>query len=287
MLSINQLGGTRGLVSYLATARSTVPETPVAATASAAASGEKVSLSAAAMAAQKAEAAAKSAGIALPQSVRDWFDKDFSEDVLSEARSRLAAIRESGPLGAEGPLGLPLLPESQALLDDFRAEMRSLSAGGHSNMDETASARYNLLLNLSMRVQMQGWRAPMASEADAQQEFDVANAMAALVRDDPTLAPPADTETEAGTETEVDKGVETPLDNWSERWQAEGLEMPSFKPLETRSLWLQMADAAGFSESEFMTAARELASRFDGHALTRQVEQLIAGRYAQKLETAG
>jgi len=280
MLSINPLGGTRGLVSYLATARGTAPEMPVAATVSAAASS-KVSLSAAAMAAQKAEAAAKSAGMALPQSVRDWFDKDFSEDVLSEAQSRLAAIREFGPLGAEGPLGLPLQPESQALLDDFRAEMRSLSAGGHANMDETASARYNLLLNLSMRVQMQGWRTPMASEADAQHEFDVANAMAVLVRDDPTLAPPA------ATRTEADLGAETPLDSWSERWQAAGLEMPSFKPLATRSLWLQMADAAGFSESEFMTAARELASRFDGHALTRQVEQLIAGRAAQTQETAG
>ncbi len=63
--------------------------------------------------------------------------------------------------------------------------------------------------------------------------------------------------------------------------------MPSFEPLATRSLWLQMADAAGFAESEFVTAARELASRFDGHALTRQVEQLIAERYAQTLAAAG
>ena len=43
-----------------------------------------------------------------------------------------------------------------------------------------------------MRVQMQGWSKPMASEADAQREFDIANAMAALVRDNPELAPPAD-----------------------------------------------------------------------------------------------
>lgn len=275
MLSITQLGGTRGLAAYLATSRSSVAATPAVTTASAAASGEKVSLSAAAMAAQQGEAAAKSAGIALPQSVRDWFDKDFSEAVLSEARSRLAAICEAGRFGAEGPLGLPLLPESQALLDDFRAEMRSLSAGGHAAMDETASARYNLLLNLSMRVQMQGWQTPMASEADAQHEFDVANAMAVLVRDDPTLAPP------------VDPAAEAPLESWPQRWQAAGLEMPSFEPLATRSLWLQMADAAGFAESEFVTAARELASRFDGHALTRQVEQLIAERYAQTLAAAG
>jgi len=270
MLSITQLGGARGLATYLATTRGTAPAAAAVAE-KADSTGERVSLSAAARAAQQSEAAAKSAGIALPQSIRDWFDKDFSDEVLAEAQSRLADIRASGRLGAEGPLGLPLLPESQALLNDFRAEMRSLSANGHAAMDETASARFNLLLNLSMRVQMQGWSKPMASEADAQREFDIANAMAVLVRDNPELAPPADA---------------VSSESWAGRWQAAGLTMPAAEPLPSTSFWLDMAEKAGFDEAEFMAAARELASRYDGDTLTRQVEQLIADRYAQTLETA-
>lgn len=271
MHSITLLGGVQGLAAYLATTRGKAPAAAVAAE-NTASTGERVSLSAAARAAQQSEAAAKSTGIALPQSIRDWFDKTFSDDVLAEAQSRLADIRASGALGAEGPLALPLLPESQALLDGFRAEMRDLSANGHAAMDESASARFSQLLNLSIRVQMQGWSKPMASEADAQREFDIANAMAVLVRDNPELAPPADAATSQ---------------SWTDRWQAAGLTMPVSEPRPGASFWLQMAENAGFDEAEFMAAARELAGRYDGHALTRQVEQLIANRYTQTREAAG
>ncbi|KAB2921477.1 MAG: hypothetical protein F9K30_14360, partial [Dechloromonas sp.] len=125
MQSISFIGAASALSRFSAAQRLLPNTTAAAATLP---TGEKVTVSAEARAAQAAESAAKSAGIPLPQAVRDWFAKDFPEDVLNEAAARLAAIRESGRLGAEGPLGLPLLPESQALLDSFRAEMQTLSA---------------------------------------------------------------------------------------------------------------------------------------------------------------
>lgn len=262
MYSITAIGGTSALSRYLAAPR-TAPAGE-AFPASNVAAGERVTISAEARATQRGDAAAKSAGIPLPQSVRDWFDKDFSDDVLAEAAERLAAIREEGRLGAEGPLGLPLLPENQVLLDGFREEMRTLSADGHANMDETAAGRFNLLMNLSMRLQLQGWQTPMHSEADVQREFDIANAMARLVRDNPDLAPAE--EEEPAT--------------WQARWQEAGLEMPAMASTPLQSFWLQLADSAGIGEDEFMNAVRDLAGRHAGHELTGMVEKLIAERYA-------
>jgi len=278
MLSITRVQGSTDLFRSLATQRAAAVA-PVAA--AAASSADSVTISAAAREAQKNDAAAKTTGIPLPQAVREWFTKDFPADVIDEAMSRLAANKAQGVLGGDGPLGLPLLPENQALLDGFREEMRSLSANGHANMDSEQSARFNLLMNLGMRVQMVGWKAPM-SEADVQREFDVSNAMARLGHENPDLLPEASVESPLDTKI-IDINAQSVPSVWQERWAAAGLEMPETTISPQRSLWLQMATAAGFSEDEFMTTVRDLGQRLAGHELTRAVESLISVRYGELL----
>ncbi|MBS4017055.1 MAG: hypothetical protein KGZ68_02350 [Dechloromonas sp.] len=285
MFSISRVQGSAELFRSQAAQR-TATAGPAAVSATNAT--DSVSISSAAREALKSEAAAKTTGIPLPQAVTEWFTKDFPADVIDEAMSRLAANKAQGALGGEGPLGLPLLPENQALLDGFREEMRSLSADGHANMNTEQSARFNLLMNLSMRVQMLGWKSPM-SEADVQREFDISNAMARLGRENPDLLPA--TESVAADETKfIDVNVESVSAVWRERWAASGLEMPEVIVSPQRSWWLTMATAAGFDESEFMTAVRGLGQLLAGHELTRGVENLISERYGEKLaaeEAAG
>lgn len=236
-----------------------------------------MSISAAAREAARNDAAGRP-GLRLSDAVREWFNKDFSPDVLAEAKARLEDIRDNGELGAFGPMNLPLLPENQALLDDFRQEMRELSAGGHARMNEEQSARFNLLMNLGMRLQLVGWEKPM-TEADVQHEFDISNAMAKLARDDPSLRPPALPERmpeEFIADTQSGKVPAV----WRERWESAGLTMPTETSLSPeRSMWLDLAESAGIDADEFMTVLRGMAGDLKGQALTRAMENFISERY--------
>jgi hypothetical protein len=273
-------------------ASSTDSSTNSTTAASAQRDGTQVSISAAGRAAAASEKSAASEmavhrDYRLPDNVRAWFTKDFSADVLAEAKTRLQAIRENGELGMSGPANLPLLPENQALIDSFKAEMGELAANGHANMTEEQSGRYNLLMNLSLRVAMTGWQKPM-SEADAQREFDIGNAMAKLANEDPSLRPPESSATATSPESSVRSPDEMIADIqsgkppavWRERWDAAGLTMPTNTDLSPdRSMWLSLAEAAGIGEDEFMTHMRSLASNMQGHALTRAMETFISERY--------
>lgn len=197
-----------------------------------------------------------------------WMRKDFPDDIMAEAKARLAE-RQAAPGIGDGYLpssisNLPLLPENQALLDQFRQEMKEL---GHNNSDPEKNARFNRLLNLSLRVQIEGWKAPM-SEADTQRELDIQQAMAVIDADNPTQKPAT------GTDVPAD-----PLAGWKLRWQQEGLSMPSVDVVPGNSLWLDLADKAGISQDEFITKARDLATHLKGNALTQAVELFISDRY--------
>lgn len=197
-----------------------------------------------------------------------WMRKDFPDDIVAEAKARLAE-RQAAPGIGDGYLpssvsNLPLLPENQALLNQFRQEMKAI---GHNNSDPAANARFNRLLNLSLRVQIEGWKAPM-TEADAQRELDIQQAMAVL---DTDTAKPA-----VATGNEV---LADPLSGWKQRWQQEGLSMPSVSLTPGKSLWLDLAGQAGIGQDEFVTKARELATQLKGNALTQAIEQFISDRY--------
>ena len=231
---------------------------------SGASASSKVSLSAAAEQAAKDDVSAR---LKLP-GASSWMLKDFPDDILAEAQTRLAERQAASGI-SDGYLpnsisNLPLLPENQALLDQFRQEMKEI---GHNNSDPEKSARFNQLLNLTMRVQIEGWKTPM-SEADVQRELDIQQAMA--------VVDAGNTTQNTGTGTEV---AADPLAGWKLRWQQEELTMPSVDATPGKSLWLDLAEKAGISQDEFMAKARELATRFKGNALTQAVEQFISDRY--------
>lgn len=232
--------------------------------ASGASASSTVSLSAAAEQAAKNDVSTR---LKLPDASY-WMRQDFPEDILAEAKARLAE-RQAAPGIGDGYLpssisNLPLLPENQALLDRFRQEMKEI---GHDNSDPEKNARFNRLLNLSLRVQIEGWKAPM-SEADAQRELDIQQAMAVI-----------DT---GNTAQNAVSGADVPFDplaGWKLRWQQEGLTMPSVDVIPGNSLWLDLADKAGISQDEFVAKARDLATHLKGNALTQAVEQFISDRY--------
>ena len=226
-----------------------------------------VSLSAAAKQAAKND---YSAGLKLPDG--PWTSEDFPDDILAEAKARLAE-RQAAPGIGDGYLpnsvsNLPLLPENQALLDQFRQEMKEI---GHNNSDPEKNARFNQLLNLSLRVQIEGWKTPM-SEADVQRELDIQQAMAVIDAGNTTQ------NTVTGTETGAE-AIADPLAGWKLRWQQEGLTMPSVDATPGKSLWLDLAGQAGISQGEFVAKARELATNLRGNALTQAIEQFISDRY--------
>lgn len=231
---------------------------------SGATASSKVSLSAAAEQAAKDDTSAR---LKLPDA-SSWMRKEFPDDILAEAKTRLAE-RQAAPGIGDGYLpnsigNLPLLPENQALLDQFRQEMKAI---GHNNSDPEKSARFNQLLNLNMRVQIEGWKTPM-SEADVQRELDIQQAMAVIDAGNTTQ--------NAATGAEV---LADPLAGWKLRWQQEGLTMPSVDATPGKSLWLDLAGQAGISQDEFVAKARELATNLRGNALTQAIEQFISDRY--------
>lgn len=231
-----------------------------------------VSISAAAREAAKNDA---NKGFQLPDA-EYWMRKDFPADIMAEAQARLDE-RQAAPGVAGGYLpnsvaNLPLLPENQALLAQFRQEMREI---GHDNTDPEKNARFNRLLNLSLKVQINGWKTPM-TEADAQRELDISQAMAALSAGKPEPEP-----------AEQSDSVPDMMAGWKQRWQQEGLEMPSVAPEMGQSLWLQLADKAGIGQDEFMDKARTLAGSVKGNALTQAIEQFISERYVALKAAAG
>lgn len=217
-----------------------------------------------------AEQAAKndvSGGIKLPDAAY-WMRKDFPDDIVAEAKARLEE-RQPAPGIGNGYLpgsisNLPLLPENLALLNQFHQEMKEI---GHDNGDPEKNARFNRLLNLSMRVQIEGWKAPM-TEAGAQRELDIQQAMAVLDTSSPAQTPATNQDT-----------LPDPMAGWNLRWQKEGLDMPSASAAPGKSLWLDLADKAGIGQEEFMTKARDLAASFKGNALTLAIEQFVSERY--------
>lgn len=204
-----------------------------------------------------------------------WMQKEFPDDVLAEAKSRLAERQVAPGIGdgylPDGVYNLPLLPENQALLDHFRQEMKAI---GNGNSDPEKNARFNQLLNLSLRVQIAGWKAPM-SEAGAQRELDIQQAMAVIDAGNATQ----NTTTKA-------EGITDPMAGWKLRWQKEGLTMPSVDATSGKSFWLELSDKAGIPQDEFVAKARELATQYQGNALTQALEQFISRRYTESKAAA-
>lgn len=248
------------------------------------AAGVTVSISAAAREAARNNGGVQP-GIKAPDFIAKWFSKDFPPDVLDEAKARLDDVKTHGGIGANGPLNLPLLPENQKLLDDFHQEMDGIRAAGLSNATPAQSERFNLLMNLSMRLQLTGWEKPM-NEAGVQRQLDVSIAMAKLSIDDPALAPAADSAQMPDWSDGSPDPAAAPA-AWRERWDQEGLAMPKDVTLAPdRSMWLDLAQAAGIGQDELLANARNLAGNLKGSALTRAVEDFISGRYLASLPDA-
>lgn len=221
-----------------------------------------VSLSAAATQAAKSAASER---LKLPNADL-WIRTEFSDEILAEAKARLAE-RQASPGIGDGYLpssvaNLPLLPENQALLNQFRQEMKAI---GHANTDPAMNARFNQLLNLSMRLQLEGWKAPM-TESDIQREFDIQLAMGTL-------------DTETATPATGNDAFTDPFAGWKARWQQEGVKMPETEQTTGRSFWMDLANRAGVDDDTFVAKARELASQFKGNALTQAIEHFISDRY--------
>lgn len=239
----------------------------------AAAAGSTVNISPAAW-----EAAKSDPGLKLPDYVSGWFNKDFPAEVIDEAKARLADIKANGELGAGGPFNLPLLPENQELLDSFRTEMKEISRRGMEYATPEQSQRYNLLMNLSMRLQLVGWQQPM-TEADVQREFDIANVMAKLSNESPKPAATEEPEVSREQLMAIMQPHAVPA-VWTNRWDKAGLTMPTEVTLSReRPMWLDLASAAGIGDDEFVTQARRLAQEFKGSALTKAIETFISERY--------
>lgn len=239
----------------------------------AAAAGSTVNISPAAR-----EAAKSDPGLKLPDYVSGWFNKDFPAEVIDEAKARLADIKANGELGAGGPFNLPLLPENQELLDSFRTEMKEISRRGMEYATPEQSQRYNLLMNLSMRLQLVGWQQPM-TEADVQREFDIANVMAKLSNESPKPAATEEPEVSREQLMAIMQSDAVPA-VWTNRWDKAGLTMPTEITLSReRPMWLDLASAAGIGDDEFVTQARRLAQEFKGSALTKAIETFISERY--------
>lgn len=222
-------------------------------------------------------------GIKAPDYMTQWFNKDFSQDIMDGAKARLTDIKANGSLGSGGPMNLPLLPENQKLMDSFQEEMNSISSAGLKNATPAQSERFNTLTNLSLHLQLVGGIKSM-NEADVQREFDVSMAMAKLSIADSSLLPSSNTNTFT-QETLPDKSAGTTLKPWLDRWKKEGLTMPEQVNLSTNhSMWVDVANAAGIGQDEFLSKARELSTNLKGRDLTKAIESFISDRYISLTE---
>lgn len=248
----------------------------------------QVSISAAAREAARNE---QDTRFKLPDYIGQWFNKDFPQDVLDEAKARLEDIKANGELGAGGPVMLPLLPENQKLLGSFRQEMKSIKDAGWTNATPAQNERFNLLMNLSARLQMVGWREPM-TEADVQRELDISAVMAKLSAQNPAPPPAEDSavsDEESAAEMQkiiADQRAGAVPSVWRQRWEKEGLEMPEDVVLSPdRSMWLDLAAEAGIGSDEFLSKLRDMAVGLKGNALTHAMERFISERYVALGET--
>ncbi|RIX49529.1 MAG: hypothetical protein D3M94_00530 [Rhodocyclales bacterium GT-UBC] len=225
------------------------------------------------------QAAGAESGLRLPESVRQAvkadLERSFPEDIVSEAKARLQANEGIGGSSRTPGMGnLPLLPENQALLDKIRSDMQAARAADtESVFNLTPYAR------LMQAVQSEGWKAPMTME-DAQREVDIAQAMARL---SPPPATAIDETAQAAAMADIEQQVAGRIpDKWRQRWQDEGLTMPTDVQVDfPASMWPKLADAAGISTQTFMTQARELAGQFAGNDYLRALESYISDAYSQ------
>lgn len=200
----------------------------------------------------------------------------LAADIVKEAETRLTGRRVAPGVG-DGYLpsqvnNLPLLQENQELLERMHQEMRAI---GNKLDDPELARRFNQLQNLSVRLQIQGWEKPMV-EADVQRELDVAQAMGQI------------TAQSSGSESSpaMDSSMFDTMAGWRQRWQQDQLEMPAVNAVPGRSMWLEMANKAGISDSQFMQTARDLAANNSGEALTQSIERYISSNYVAQQESA-
>lgn len=271
--------------AYRSTVAASRPRTADVAATGGSADSSTVSISDAARAAAGNDPA-QHTGYALPDYVKGWFSKDFPQDILDAAQARLDDIKVNGELGADGPQGLTLLPENQKLLAGFKQEMKAIHDAGFENASPEQSERFNLLLNLGMRLQLVGWQKPM-NEADVQREFDIAIAMARLSAKDPAPTEPSADEAEqlAAKDdqafADLRSGALPAI--WRERWEKAGLSMPDEVKLSPgRNLWLDVANAAGIGDDELLSTLHHLAGNQQGSALTHALELFISERNVAK-----
>lgn len=232
--------------------------------------------------AEARQAASAADRITIPESIRqaalEQQNKVFPQDILDTAQARLKDNQGIGGSSSTPGLGkLPLLPENEALIEQIKDEMRAARAAGTGGMVNLTP--YAQLINA---VQTEGWKTPMTRE-DAQKEVDIALAASRLSQP-ATEAPLSEAEQQQkdqATMAQLTKELAGEIpDKWKQRWKQENLSMP--KDVTTtapQSMWLGLAKAAGISEDEFMTKARQLAQTSSGNTFLQSLESFISERF--------
>lgn len=239
--------------------------------------------------AEARQAASAADRITVPESIRqaalEQQNKVFPQDILDTAHARLKDNQGIGGSSSTPGLGkLPLLPENEALIEQIKDEMRAARAAGNGGMINLTP--YAQLINA---VQTEGWKTPMTRE-DAQKEVDIALAASRLSQ--PATEAPSTTAEAPLSEAEQQQKNQATMaqlkkelageipDQWKQRWKQENLSMP--KDVTTtapQSMWLGLAKAAGISEDEFMTKARQLAQTSSGNTFLQSLESFISERF--------
>jgi hypothetical protein len=210
------------------------------------------------------------------QQMNAYYNRTLPQDIIDEAKARLAAKQRLGECRiAVGMDTLPILPENRALVDQIKQEERAAyAADADGVMDVTP------YWHLLMAVQQEGWKRPMTM-ADARREVDITTAMW-------RLTPPISKEESDYGWTMVDQHRQGNIpDVWKQRWQQEGLPMPEIKLSEfSRSMWQELAQAAGISDNEFLAKAREFAGKYPEDGYIKAIEQFISQRYSSNTAQA-
>lgn len=200
--------------------------------------------------------------------MRAYDNRPLPPDIINEAKARLAAQKGLG--GCRSALGmelLPLLPENRALIAEINKQDReAFAADADGIMNLTPS------MHLIMAIQREGWKRPMTM-ADARREADITTAMW-------RLSPPlSDAEAEKNATIFEQRRAGQIPDVWKQRWQQENLTMPDIQLGDLgRSMWLDLAQAAGISENDFLAKARQFATSYSGNAFVQAIEQFISER---------